>query len=58
MTECTQPLCESKPARHAGGIQALMSRHRASGGLGLPSISPEAFLIGGIVVLLFWHTVG
>ena len=58
MMACTQPGGESKSVWHACKVQALMSRHRASGVLGRAANFVGGILIGGIIVLLFWLMVG
>ena len=58
MKACTQTGSERKPVRQVCKVQALMSRYRASGVLGHAVNFARGVLIGGIVVLLFWHMVG
>ena len=58
MKACTQPGGGSKHVRQDCKAQALMSRYRASAALGHIVNFAGGVLIGGIVVVLFWHMVG
>ena len=54
----TQPLGVSKHVRQASKLQALMSRYRASADLGHAINFARGVLIGGIIVVFLWLTVG